>query len=45
MKKVFGILVISCICILLGLSVRWGRERGISLVDFDYKLENTVNML
>lgn len=44
MKKVFGILVISCICILLGLSVRWSRERGVSLVDFDYKLDNTVNM-
>lgn len=45
MKKVFGILVISCICILLGLSVRWSKEKGLSLVSSAYKLENTVNML
>ena len=44
MKKVFGILLLSCICILLGLSVRWGRDRGLSLVDPTYKLEKRVNM-
>lgn len=32
MKKVFGILLLSFICIALGLSVRWSREQGISLV-------------
>lgn len=32
MKKVFGILMVACICIALGLSVRWGRECDVSLV-------------
>ena len=32
MKKVLGILLLSCICIALGLSVRWSRERGVTLV-------------
>ena len=32
MKKVLGILLLSCICILLGLSVRWNKERDVSLV-------------
>ena len=44
MKKVLGILLLSCVCILLGLSVRWSRERGLSLVDPVYKLEKMVNM-
>lgn len=33
MKKVFGILFLSCLCILLGLSVKWSREKDVSLVD------------
>ena len=32
MKKVLGILLLSCICILLGLSVRWNKDRDVSLV-------------
>ncbi len=44
MKKVLGILMLSCICILLGLSVRWSKEKGISLVDPTHKLENAVEM-
>ena len=31
MKKVFGILIVSCICLLLGLSIKWSKERNISL--------------
>ena len=31
MKKVLGILAISCICILLGLSVRWNKDKDVSL--------------
>lgn len=33
MKKVFGILMVACICIALGLSVKWSRDRNVSLVD------------
>ena len=32
MKRVIGILIVSCICILLGLSVKYNKEKGISLV-------------
>ena len=32
MKKIFGILMVTCICIALGLSVRWSRDSDISLV-------------
>ena len=32
MKKMIGVLVVSCMCILLGLSVKWGRERRLTLV-------------
>ena len=32
MKKIFGILLLSCVCILLGLSVKWGRESKLTLV-------------
>lgn len=32
MKKVLGILIISSFCIILGLSVRWSREKNVSLV-------------
>ena len=45
MKKVLGILVLSCICILLGLSVKWSREKDISLIDPLDKTEIAVNML
>ena len=45
MKKVVGILVISCICIMLGLSVKWGREKDLSLVDPLNKLELAAKML
>lgn len=33
MKKVLGILMLACVCIALGLSVRWSRDRDVSLVD------------
>lgn len=32
MKKILGILALSCICILLGLSVKWYKDRDVSLV-------------
>lgn len=32
MKKILGILVLTSVCILLGLSVGWSRERGVTLV-------------
>lgn len=32
MKKVLGILLLSFVCILLGLSVRWSREQNVTLV-------------
>ena len=32
MKRFFGILLLSCICMLLGLSVKWSRANDISLV-------------
>ena len=38
MKKVLGILALSCICIMLGLSVKWSRDKSISLISM---LENT----
>lgn len=43
MKKVFGILIISCICMLLGLSIKWSRERNVSLavasrIDGEYEV-------
>ena len=39
MKKILGILLLSCVCILLGLSVRWSREKNISLVSLDNNTE------
>ena len=45
MKKVLGILLLSCICILLGLSVKWSRDRNISLVSYCYNCEKTAEML
>ena len=45
MKKIFGILALSCICILLGLSVKWGRDKALSLVDPDCSIGKTENML
>ena len=44
MKKVFGILIISCICLLLGLSVKWSKERNISLAVYanNYELEGVM---
>ena len=32
MKKVLGILLLSVVCILLGLSVGWSREQDVTLV-------------
>lgn len=32
MKKVFGVLMVTLLSILLGISVRWSRERNISLI-------------
>jgi len=32
MKKVIGMLMVVFICILLGLSVKWGKESDISLI-------------
>ena len=45
MKKVLGILLISCICILLGLSVKWSIERNLSLVSSIEFCEKGLNML
>ena len=45
MKKVFGILVLSCMCILLGLSVRWSRAKDISLVSASEITDICLNML
>ena len=45
MKKVFGILIISCICMLLGLSIRWGRERNVSLAVATINIEDVGVML
>ncbi len=32
MKRIFGIFMLACVCLALGLSVRWGREEEVSLV-------------
>ncbi len=32
MKKILGILMVVCICIALGISVGWFRERDVSMV-------------
>ncbi len=45
MKKVLGILLLSCICILLGLSVKWGREQRVSLVSAVNNVGNALEML
>ncbi len=44
MKRVIGILVVSCICILLGLSVKWNKEKGLSLVDCSDKSDFVSKM-
>ena len=44
MKRVIGILVVSCICILLGLSVKWNKEKGFSLVGYADKSEFWLEM-
>lgn len=31
MRKIIGIFMLACICLILGLSVRWGREADVSL--------------
>lgn len=45
MKKVFGILVLSVVCILLGLSVKWSREKDLSLVSAKLNTEISAFML
>jgi len=45
MKKVLGILLLSCICILLGLSVKWSKDTNISLVTTQNKADISLNML
>ena len=45
MKKVFGILLLSCVCMLLGLSVKWSRSRNVSLVNVEIVSDNLLNML
>lgn len=32
MKKILGIVALAGVCMLLGLSVRWSRERDLTLV-------------
>ena len=39
MKKVFGILMVACICLVLGISVRWYRDMDVSLVTSDISRE------
>lgn len=45
MKKMLGVLVVSCMCILLGLSVKWGRERRLTLVSVTENSGIGVEML
>lgn len=45
MKKVFGILVLSVVCILLGLSVKWSRGKDLSLVGARLNTEISAFML
>ena len=45
MKKIFGILIISCICMLLGLSIRWSKERNVSLAVAARNIEELGIML
>lgn len=42
MKKLIGILLFSIVCIGLGLSVRWFREQGITLVTSSNDADMTV---
>ena len=42
MKKVLGILLLSCICMLLGLSVKWSRDKDVSLVCSCVERENAL---
>ena len=45
MKKLLGILLLSCVCILLGLSVRWNRDKNLSLVSPSENSTLAVDML
>ncbi len=46
MKKILGILMVVCICIALGISVGWFRERDVSMVlgmaDYGYRGEGAA---
>ena len=45
MKRVLGILVLSCICLILGLSVRWFRENDMTLITTQNITDISENML
>ena len=45
MKKILAILALSCICILLGLSVKWNKDRDVSLVSVACEEEIRLIML
>ena len=45
MKKVLGILLVSCICLVLGLSVKWSREHNMSLATTGTNADTSLNML
>lgn len=44
MKKVLGILFLVCVCIALGLSVKWFREQNTSLVVTIDNTDTRLNM-
>ena len=33
MKKIIGVFVVGIFCLILGLSVLWGRSEGLSLIN------------
>ena len=45
MKKILGILVLASVCILLGLSVEWSKERNVTLVSAEQGEEISAVML
>ena len=42
MKKILGIVALAAVCMLLGLSVRWSKERDLTLVLSEHSGETVV---
>ena len=38
MKKVIGILILSCLCVLLGMSVGYNREKDVTLTEHSWQI-------